>query len=55
MAAPLGAAPSWDEAVPTLDTWTLLGWTSRGDVVVVEWESSNRYGDRIVTWRGVTR
>jgi hypothetical protein len=36
-------------------TWRLLHWTSRGDVVVIEWESSNRYGDRVVTWRGVDK
>ncbi len=36
-------------------TWNLLGWTSRGEVIIVEWESSNRYGDRIVTWRGVDK
>jgi hypothetical protein len=36
-------------------TWTLIGWTSRANVVVVEWESSNRYGDRVLTWRGVDK
>src|SRR5688500_12663935 len=36
-------------------TWKLLNWTSRGDVVVIEWESSNRYGERVVTWRGVDK
>jgi len=36
-------------------TWTLLGWTARGDVVVIEWESSNTYGDHVVTWRGVDK
>ena len=36
-------------------TWKLLSWTSRGDVVVVEWESSNRYGEHVVTWRGVDK
>lgn len=36
-------------------TWTMVDWTSRNDVVVVEWESSNRYGDRVVTWRGVDK
>lgn len=35
--------------------WKLLGWTSRGDVVVIEWESSNTYGDTAVTWRGVDK
>jgi len=36
-------------------TWKLIDWTARGDVIVVEWESSNQYGDRVVTWRGVDK
>jgi hypothetical protein len=36
-------------------TWDLLGWTARGEVVVIEWESSNRYGDHVVSWRGVDK
>ena len=36
-------------------TWTLLDWTSRGDVVVIEWESSNRYGENLIVWRGVDK
>ena len=36
-------------------TWTMLDWTLRGDVIVVEWESSNRYGERVVRWRGVDK
>jgi len=36
-------------------TWTLRGWTSRGNVVVIEWESSNRYGERTLRWRGVDK
>lgn len=36
-------------------TWKLLNWTARGDVVVIEWESSNRYGEHVVTWRGVDK
>lgn len=42
------------ETAPDL-TWRLLGWTARGATVVAEWESSNRFGDRQVTWRGVDR
>ena len=42
------------EQAPDL-VWTLLGWTWRGDVVVVEWESSRPAGDRTVTWRGVDK
>ena len=36
-------------------TWTLVGWTWRGNVLVIEWESSNRYGDRTLRWRGADR
>jgi hypothetical protein len=36
-------------------TWQMLGWTARDDVVVVEFEASNRYGERVVTWRGVDK
>lgn len=36
-------------------TWKLIDWTSRGDVIVIEWESSNRYGEHVVTWRGVDK
>jgi hypothetical protein len=36
-------------------TWRLLGWTARGDVIIVEWESSNQYGETVVTWRGVDK
>ena len=36
-------------------TWRALGWTARGNVIVVEWESSNRYGDRSLTWRGMDK
>jgi SnoaL-like domain len=36
-------------------TWRPLGWTAHGNVIVVEWESSNRYGDRSLTWRGVDK
>ena len=36
-------------------TWKLVDWTSRDDVVVIEWESSNRYGNRVIVWRGVDK
>ena len=36
-------------------TWSLVDWTSRGDVIVVEWESTNRYGERVLSWRGVDK
>lgn len=40
--------------VPHL-TWTLVGWTWRGDVVVIEWENANQYGEKTVRWRGVDK
>ena len=36
-------------------TWAMLDWTTRGDVIVVEWESTNRYGERQLSWRGVDK
>lgn len=39
---------------PTL-TWEMLGWTHRGDVIVVEWLCSNRYGDTTVRFAGVDK
>jgi hypothetical protein len=36
-------------------TWRLLGWTLRGETIVVEWESSNRYGEHMLVWRGVDK
>jgi len=36
-------------------TWKLVDWTGRNDVVVVEWESSNRYGEHVMVWRGVDK
>jgi ketosteroid isomerase-like protein len=42
------------KATPAL-VWSLLSWAYRGNVVTVEWESSNRYGDRIVSWRGIDK
>ena len=36
-------------------TWKLVDWTSRGDVVVIEWESSNRYDEHLLVWRGVDK
>ena len=35
--------------------WRLLDWTRRGEVVVIEWEAENRYGEQIVRWRGVDK
>jgi hypothetical protein len=36
-------------------TRTLIDWTARGDVIAIEWESSNTYGAHVVTWRGVDK
>ncbi|MGL4287727.1 MAG: nuclear transport factor 2 family protein [Phreatobacter sp.] len=36
-------------------TWTPVDWTSRGEVVVIEWESRNRFGAKTITWRGVDK
>jgi len=36
-------------------TWSLVGWTSRGDVVVIEWECTNRIGAQAITWRGADK
>jgi ketosteroid isomerase-like protein len=36
-------------------TWRLVDWTSRGEVVVIEWECVNQYGGRSLTWRGVDK
>ena len=51
----LGALNDLQKAqLPDL-VWTLLGWTGRDDVVVIEWEASNRYGEHTVCWRGVDK
>jgi len=42
------------KATPAL-VWELLSWTCRGDIVHIEWKSSNRYGERVVSWCGVDR
>ena len=35
--------------------WQLLDWTSRGDVVIVEWQTTrNVHGERF-SWRGVDK
>jgi len=36
-------------------TWKLVSWTWRNNIVVVEWESSNVYGEHKVIWRGVDK
>lgn len=41
-------------AAPDLK-WSMLGWTHRDDVVVLEWRCSNRYGPHTVSWDGVDK
>ncbi|WP_164225813.1 nuclear transport factor 2 family protein, partial [Stenotrophomonas maltophilia] len=36
-------------------TWSLVGWTSRGDVVVIEWDCTNRIGAQAISWRGADK
>jgi hypothetical protein len=35
--------------------WSLVDWTWRGDVVVIEWESSLPAGEERLCWRGVDK
>lgn len=39
---------------PTL-TWEMLGWTHNGDVIVVEWRCTNRYGEHTFAFCGVDK
>ncbi len=36
-------------------TWEMIGWTHRDDVIVVEWLTTNRYGDALIRMTGVDR
>jgi ketosteroid isomerase-like protein len=42
------------EAAPDL-VWQLLDWTARGDVVIIEWQSTRLIGNRRFDWRGVDK
>lgn len=42
------------EAAPDL-VWQLLDWTSRGDVVIIEWQSTRIVSGRRFDWRGVDK
>ncbi len=42
------------EAAPDL-VWQLLDWTSRGDVVIIEWQSTRIASGRRFDWRGVDK
>jgi hypothetical protein len=35
--------------------WSLVDWTWRGDVVVIEWESTLPAGEELTRWRGVDK
>jgi ketosteroid isomerase-like protein len=35
--------------------WQLLDWTARGEVVIVEWQSTRVVGGRRFDWRGVDK
>lgn len=35
--------------------WALIDWTWRGDVVIIEWESTNSYDGKKFSWRGVDK
>lgn len=36
-------------------TWRLIDWTTRGDVIVVEWENTTVIGGEHLAWRGVDK
>ena len=40
------------ESQPHL-VWRLVDWTHRGERVCILWETENRIGERVMTWRGV--
>jgi ketosteroid isomerase-like protein len=42
------------EAAPDL-VWQLLDWTSRGDVVIIEWQSTRIVNGQRFDWRGVDK
>lgn len=35
--------------------WQLLDWTARGDVVIIEWQSTRVVGGRRFDWRGIDK
>ncbi|MBT2323841.1 nuclear transport factor 2 family protein [Variovorax paradoxus] len=42
------------EAAPDL-VWQLLDWSSRDDIVMIEWQSTRLVGGRRFDWRGVDK
>ena len=55
MGAEIGKLNDLTKTIAPNLTWKLVDWTSRDDVVVIEWESSNTYGERVIVWRGVDK
>lgn len=43
-----------DETSPDL-VWQLLDWTSRGDLVIIEWQTTRFAAGRRFEWRGVDK
>jgi ketosteroid isomerase-like protein len=43
-----------NETLPDL-VWQLLDWTSRGDVIIVEWQCSRYISNKRFYWRGVDK
>jgi ketosteroid isomerase-like protein len=35
--------------------WQLLDWTSRGDIIVIEWQTTRMAGGKRFDWRGVDK
>ncbi|SDC75235.1 Ketosteroid isomerase-related protein [Variovorax sp. CF079] len=42
------------EATPDL-VWQLLDWSSRGDIVIIEWQCTRQVGGKRFDWRGVDK
>jgi hypothetical protein len=42
------------QAAPDL-VWQLLDWSSRGDIIIVEWQSSRFISGKRLDWRGVDK
>ena len=42
------------EAAPDL-VWQLLDWTSRDDIVIIEWQCTRQVGGQRFDWRGVDK
>ena len=42
------------EAAPD-HVWQLIDWTHRGDVVIIEWQSTRTAGGKRFDWRGVDK